>query len=264
MDYPITTNPSAPPSVAFNIASPLSLTRFPNPIPVWYVVHLEFYPTCHLPASATRLCAPRRVPDSAALSRVHSPPLTALGLCPGPCWSLEGRPMLVPPYPLCPRLSHSPCESLYPVIFWCLVSFSSRGLFSVQRKESQDPPLPGSFSPRYLETPTPFSPPPSAPPTPSLHIVLIPSLCLKFVGCSTSCHVQIQHSLKRLIGLLNRGPDHYIIWGGMFFSHLSQKGSVFLVYCSILLKVDHFMWYKIYDYTQVRNSTYYVCYLRQY
>ena len=120
-----------PPSGAFNVASPLSLARSPRPLLAWIIVHLDFVPTCHQPASAACLCAPRRMPASASVSRVYLPPLAALRLCPCPCWSLGGPLPLVPPYLLCPHLSPSPCESSYPVIFWCLVSFSSGGLFRV-------------------------------------------------------------------------------------------------------------------------------------
>ena len=44
-------------------------------------------------------------------------------------------------------------------------------------------------------------------PSPSTHIVLIPSPRLKFVGRSASCNVGIQKSPKRLLGLINWGPD---------------------------------------------------------
>ena len=103
-------SPLPPPlSVAFNVASPLFLTRSPHPLPACIVVHLDLVTTHHPQASATCLCTPRRMPASAAVSRVRLPPLATLGLCPGPCRSLWGCPLLVPSSPFCTQLSPSLC-----------------------------------------------------------------------------------------------------------------------------------------------------------
>ena len=79
------------PSVAVLVVAPLFHTLPPPPFLVRNYLHLDvthtLYPppsTLHLPASTARLCAPSRVPASAALSRVHLPPVcppfSALGL----------------------------------------------------------------------------------------------------------------------------------------------------------------------------------------
>ena len=100
----------------------LCITRSPQPLLAWYVVHLYLSPILHLPVSYDCLCAPRREPASSAVSRVSLP----LPFCPQPApRSLlvpGGRPTLVPPSPFCPRLSHSTCASPPPVISWTLVS----------------------------------------------------------------------------------------------------------------------------------------------
>ena len=74
--FPTPSYPLPPPPVALVFLAPLYLyTRSPPPLWVWYVFHLEFSHTCHLPASDARLCIPRHVPASAAISRGHSTPL---------------------------------------------------------------------------------------------------------------------------------------------------------------------------------------------
>ena len=45
LGHPIIPLPTSPPPVAFNVASPLSLTRSPHPLPAWYIFHLGFVPT---------------------------------------------------------------------------------------------------------------------------------------------------------------------------------------------------------------------------
>ena len=97
LDRPVPPPPTAIPSVAFNVASTLSLTCYPHPLPSWIIVHLNFVPTCQPPASAACLCVPRRVPASFAISCVRSLPLVTLGLCPGPFRSPGVLPSLVSP-----------------------------------------------------------------------------------------------------------------------------------------------------------------------
>ena len=169
-----------PLSVAFNFASPFSLTSSPHHLPEWIIVHLGLFPTRHPPASAARLCALHLMPVSAAVSRVRSSPFADLVLFPGPCRSLGGRPPLVPPSLLCPHLSTSPCESLSPIIFWFLVSFSLGGLFRVRRQGARAHPLPGIPSPQSSPSSAnwtcrsrsgyPAPPPPPHPQTSSMGI----------------------------------------------------------------------------------------------
>ena len=102
----------------------LYITRYPHPLQVWYVIPLEFAPTLYPLASAACLCALRRMPTSASMYRISlpPPPLAALGLIQGPCWSLGGRQLLVPTSTLFPCISPSLCNSPLPIIFWYLVS----------------------------------------------------------------------------------------------------------------------------------------------
>ena len=71
LDRPIPPHSTALLSVAFNVASPLSLTHSPHPLPDWYVFRLDFFPTRHPPPAslrrsslhpAPRACFRRRVP----------------------------------------------------------------------------------------------------------------------------------------------------------------------------------------------------------
>ena len=64
----------------FFIIIPLCSTRYPPPLPAQNSVHLNVSHSCHPPASAACLYAPRHMPASAAISHVHSPPL----FCPWP------------------------------------------------------------------------------------------------------------------------------------------------------------------------------------
>ena len=66
----------------------LCITRSPQPLLAWYVVHLYLSPILHLPVSYDCLCAPRRglLLLPCPVSVFHF--LSALSLRPGPCWSL--------------------------------------------------------------------------------------------------------------------------------------------------------------------------------
>ena len=125
---------------------------------------------------------------SDAMSRVRPTPLATLGLCSGPFWSLGCRPPFIPLSYLCPRLTSSPCESPYPVIFLCLSSFFLGWTFSRAKVRG-----PGASTPWQLLAPAPdflcylamTEPcrlPPPLPLSPSTHIVLIPTPWLNFVG----------------------------------------------------------------------------------
>ena len=62
--YPL--YPTAPPSVSFVLVSHLSCTLSPPHLPKQISVHLEVTYTHRPPSSASRLCAPHRVPTSAS------------------------------------------------------------------------------------------------------------------------------------------------------------------------------------------------------
>ena len=74
-----------PPSVELVVVPDYLYTRSPTPLPSWYVILLDFDHTHHPPASAAHLWAACRVPASATVYCVRSPPLAT---CPGPCWPL--------------------------------------------------------------------------------------------------------------------------------------------------------------------------------
>ena len=67
--------PTSTPSLAFVIAVPLFFTPSPPPLPAQKYVYLDVVPTRYPSASAAWLCAPRCVPESAAVSCVRSTPL---------------------------------------------------------------------------------------------------------------------------------------------------------------------------------------------
>ena len=93
----------------------------------------------HLPTSILRRSSLHPVPHACFYCRVPSP--FAPPCRPGPV----SRSLLVPwvfsavspSMSLFPRLSPSPCESSSLFIFWCLVLFSSGGLFCVQRQQAR-------------------------------------------------------------------------------------------------------------------------------
>ena len=97
---PLTT----PPSVSFLGVSPLSFcnTRYPHPLPAWYVVQLDVSHPCHSTASAAHICAVRLLLLQCPAS--VRPTFAAFGLRPGPCWPLGVRLSLVYPYTFFPCL----------------------------------------------------------------------------------------------------------------------------------------------------------------
>ena len=68
---------TSPPPVASGVISPISLcnARYPLPLPLWYVFHLDFYHPRHPLASAACACSPCRVSASAAVSFILSLPI---------------------------------------------------------------------------------------------------------------------------------------------------------------------------------------------
>ena len=60
LDHSISSSSYPPPPHQYHSTSnhhSLFVTLYPHPLPAWYVVHLDFYPTLHPLASTTRLCA---------------------------------------------------------------------------------------------------------------------------------------------------------------------------------------------------------------
>ena len=123
MDHPVPPPPTAPPSLAFNVTSPLSLTRSRYLLPSWIIFHLDYVPTRHSLVSNACLCAPRRVPASASVSRVHSPhpcrswPVPRSLSVPGGVvrrWSLRVYVYLPISLPVCIVVSYH---------IWCLIYF---------------------------------------------------------------------------------------------------------------------------------------------
>ena len=99
-----------PTSEAIHRRSTISVcTRSPPPLPARSAAHMEIACTCHPLATNAHICAPRRMPASAAVScECVPPPFAVLGLHPGPFHPLEGVHLLwVPTSTLCPRLSLS-------------------------------------------------------------------------------------------------------------------------------------------------------------
>ena len=100
--------PSYRPSISILCRCIISLFNAnpPPPLPAWYVVHLDFTHTHHLPAFAACLCAACHMPDSAVTSRDRLPPPLLPSACaqvPVNPWGLH--PLLFPLSPLFPRLS---------------------------------------------------------------------------------------------------------------------------------------------------------------
>ena len=124
--------------------------RSPPPLLVWIATHLDVACTCHLQASADRLWALHRVPESAAVTVTLSPPL----FCPRPASMYMLAPggvshrgyfrTYVPP----PR----PHRFLFQILAlsgpWSLVR-----LVFARGWEARRPPLPGSHSPWTSLTP---------------------------------------------------------------------------------------------------------------
>ena len=153
----VTPPPNTLLSVAFNVLSPLSFTRYSYTFTELYVIQIEFVPTRHLPSFIAHLWTPLRLPASVAVSRVCLPPLSPLGIWPCHCWSMGGLLMLVPPSTLCPRLSPSLFESSSPIIFWYFFSFSSCGLFRARSQGAGAYPIYGSPLPRSSPSPAIWS-----------------------------------------------------------------------------------------------------------
>ena len=72
LDYPIL--PPPPHQQPFIVVTPLHSNSSPPHLPERNAIHLDVAHTCHPQASAARLCTPRRVPASASVSHVNSPP----------------------------------------------------------------------------------------------------------------------------------------------------------------------------------------------
>ena len=174
MDYTIAILPHTASLSAFFLSSPNSLyTCSPPPLPAWCIIRLDFSHTHHPPASAACLCAQCCVPASSAMCCVRLPPLSALGLFPGPCQSLGGRPPLVPPHLFVP-------DYLPPFVNPCILSssvvwfHSSRVAFftcedigsgrlhslAVARPSPHSPPLNGPAGAVQATRILPYIPPP--------------------------------------------------------------------------------------------------------
>ena len=153
LDYPVPPPPTAPPTVALNIVSPLSITSLPTSSPV--ADHRQTGLCSHPPVASLRHLSLRPAPRARLRCRVPRP-------FDPPCrpWPVP-RSLLVPggssavgtSVSLCHCLYTLPCESSSLVIFGVrFISFSSRS-FRVQRQWSRAPPLTGSRKTQSLPSP---------------------------------------------------------------------------------------------------------------
>ena len=106
----------------FVIITPLCSTCYPTPLLERSSVHLDVAHTRHPPSSATCICAPHRVPESSAVSRVRSSPLCRPQPAPRSLSSPGEFSCRVDLRLPCVSASPSLCVYTSPNILWCLVS----------------------------------------------------------------------------------------------------------------------------------------------
>ena len=108
---PPPTSPNQKPLIS---VAPLYITRYPPPLLTWGAVQLDIAHTHNPPASATRLCAPRRVRASATVSHVHLPlPLRPLAF----------NQIPVVPWGVCPMSGHLASVCLHRPLPVCWAAY---------------------------------------------------------------------------------------------------------------------------------------------